>query len=261
MNHGMDISASGVLTNLYRMDVLSNNLSNASTTAFKPDMVAVRQRVAARAESGLSSLPSNTMLERLGSGVLAMPNRIDFTQGALSTSGNSLDVAIRGDGFFVMQDGAGAGADRFRLSRDGRFTKDRTGRLVSATSGLPVLDVNNRPIMLSDSSPVTIDADGSIKQRNATVARLQITDIHDKTRIMKAGQGMFKASSEAWSSRVPGTGSVQQNALEESGTDPIAMLMGITDASRSAESNMQMVSNFDRMMDRAINTMGRVSGG
>jgi flagellar basal body rod protein FlgG len=261
MNQGMDISSSGVLANLYRMDVFSNNLSNAGTVGFKPDIVAVRNRDAARVESRLGALSSNTMLERLGAGVRVMPNQTNFAQGALTTTGNPLDVAIRGDGFFVMQDGAGAGADRFRLTRDGRFTKDHTGRLVNVTTGLPVLDTNNRPIFITDQSPVTIDADGSVKQRNTTIAKLQITDIRDKSAIAKAGLGMFKTTSEAWSSRIPATGTITQNTVEESGTDPIAMLMGITDASRAAESNMQMVSNFDRMMDRAINTMGRVSGG
>jgi len=261
MNYGMNISASGVLTNLYKMDVLSNNLANTGTIGFKADLVAVRQRNAVGSDSPTDEVPSDRMLERLGAGVRSAPNRIEFTQGTLTSTGNPLDVAIRGDGFFVMQDSAGAGGERFRLSRDGRFTRDRGGRLVSVASGLPVMDTNNRPIVIPDDSPVTINADGSIKQRNATIAQLQIADVPDRSRLSKVGHGMFRAPSEVWSGKRPGTGVVTQNAVEESSADPIAMLMGITDAGRAVESNMQMVSNYDRMMDRAINTVGRVSGG
>ncbi len=261
MNYGMNISASGVLTSLYRMDVLANNLANTSTIGFKPDLVNVRQRNAVGSESSTAEVPPERLLERLGAGVRSAPNITSFTQGTLTRTSNPLDVSIQGDGFFVLQDGAGSGTDRFRLTRDGRFTRDHEGRLVSVTTGMPVMDVNNRSITIADSAPVTINADGTIRQRNATIARLQVADVPDRTKLTKAGHGTFSASADAWSGKQAGSGVVSQFSVEESAADPIAMLMGITDAGRAAESNIQMVSNFDRMMDRAINSVGRVSGG
>lgn len=259
MNYGMYVSGSGVLTSLYRMDVLSNNLANVGTVGFKADRPGVMQREAARAEDGLGFMPSNALLERLGAGVMSAGNRVSFTQGSLSTTGNPLDVAIRGDGFFVVQDSAGTGTERFRLTRDGRFTRDREGRLVSATTGMAVMDLGNRPIFIADDAPVSIDARGVIRQRNVEVARLQLVDVADRSRLAKVGHGMFRATGEAWSGRRAAGGLVVQNAVEESAVDPVEMMMRITDAGRAAESNMGMVNNHNQMLERAINTFGRVS--
>lgn len=260
MNYGFNVAASGVLTNMYRMDVMANNLANISTVGFKPEVAMVRQRDVARVEDNLPHLPSNAMLERLGAGVMPMPTRISFSQGTISSTGNPLDVAIQGEGFFVVQDGASSGADRFRLTRDGRFTRDRDGRLVGVASGMPVMDAGNRPIVIPDDAPVTIDARGTIRQRGAVLAQLQVTRINDPQQLRKAGDGMFVASAAAWDSRRTADVIVTQNAIEESAVDPVSMMMGITDAGRAAESSMGMVSNFDRMLERAINTLGRTSG-
>lgn len=256
----MQIGSSGVLTSLYRMDVLSNNLANVSTVGFKPDAAAVMQRDVVRVEDGLGSMPSNKLLEMLGGGVHPAQTRVSFTQGTVSTTGNPLDLAIRGEGFFVMQDAGGVGADRFRLSRDGRFTRDAQGRLVSATSGLPVMDVSNRPIFLATGAPVTVDSDGTVTQAGNAVAQIQLIDVPDKSRLHKVGHGLFAASAEAWGSRRGAAAVLTQGAVEESAVDPIRAIMAITDAGRAAESNMGMVSNHDRMLDRAINTLGRGSG-
>ena len=70
MNYGMQISASGALSGLYRMDVFSNNLANINTTGFMPDVPVIRQRDAAAREDGLGAMPSNELVERLGAGVM-----------------------------------------------------------------------------------------------------------------------------------------------------------------------------------------------
>ncbi|MFO0493203.1 MAG: flagellar basal body protein, partial [bacterium] len=93
MNYGLYLSASGTLNALYRMDVAANNLANSETTGFKSDITAAMARDAANPEDGLH-LPSNKLLEKLGGGVLAGPNRTAWRQGALQTTNHDLDVGI-----------------------------------------------------------------------------------------------------------------------------------------------------------------------
>lgn len=259
MNYAMEISASGVLTSLYRMDVLSNNLANVSTVGFKPDMPFTIQRDAARIEDHLTTLPSNKMLERLGAGVMLAPNQTNFEQGPLEKTGAPLDLAIEGDGFFVMQDQRGQSGERLRLSRDGRFTRNGDGTLVSANTGQPVLDIGNRPISVSGQSPVSVGPDGSIRQNGAVIAQLQVVSVPDRSRLSKVGNGMFRAPAETMNSLKPAGGLVRQGVLEGSAVDPIKALMGITDAGKAAEASLAMLSGADRLMERAINGLGRVS--
>jgi flagellar basal-body rod protein FlgG len=259
VNYGLQISASGALTSLYRMDVLANNLANLDTKGFKPDIPMLRQRDPVRQEDGLGFWPSNKMLERLGAGVTNAPNRTDFEQGTLISSGNPLDLAIEGDGFFMMRDQSDVGADRYRLSRDGRLTRDGRGRLVSATSGLPVMDTENRDIVIPATGQVQIDPDGTIRQNGRVLATIQVTAVKDKQRLQKLGHGMFVAPADVIQNRARAGGVLRQGFIEGSAVDAVGTMMAITDASRAAESNLQMIQMQDRLMDRAINNLGRIT--
>lgn len=259
MNYGIQLSASGVLTAMYRQDVIANNLANMSTAGFKPDIAATRQRPAVREEDGVWNLPSNALLEKLGGGVLLAPNRIDFSQASLERTGNALDVAIQGDGFFMVRDETDQSGDRLRLTRDGRFTRDRSGRLVTASTGLPVLDVQNRPIQIPDGPTVVIEENGLIRQGTATLGQLAIVDVPNRRGLTKLGNSLFNASSEAINSRKPATGVLKQNHLEQSGVDEFRALMQVSAAAREVETNIGMIQSQDRMIERAISSLGRVA--
>jgi flagellar basal-body rod protein FlgF len=260
MNYGLQLSASGVLTSMYRQDVLANNLANVDTVGFKPDNVAFRQRSAARIEDGLFNLPSNSLLERLGAGVLVAPNRASMTQGAIDKSANELDAAINGPGFFVVAAGDGRGADTLRLTRDGRFTLGPGGRLQMATTGHAILDAGNRPITLDRAAgPIGINADGSITQHGSTVARINLVDVPDAGALRKEGASLFKIPPGQLAGLRPATGQIQPGAIERSAVDPIQAIMGVTDAASSVAANARMIQLQDDLMNRAINTLGRVA--
>lgn len=258
MNYGLNLAASGALTSLYRMDVLANNLANMSTPGFKPDLPAIQQRNPERIEDNLS-LPSNKLLERLGGGVFAAANRTSFEQGPLARTGNPLDLAVEGPGFFVLRDESNSGADRYRLTRDGRFLRDKSGRMVSATSGLPLMDTQNRPITLRDDSQVQIGADGVVRQNGEAIAEIQLKDIKDTRRLKKLGQSLFTAPSDLMNSRSRAAGEIRQQSIEGSAVDPILATLAIGEAQKAAEANTRMMVAHDHLMDRAINTLGRTA--
>ena len=257
MNYGLYIATSGLQTSIARQDSLANNLANVGTAAFKPDVLATRQRDAARIEDHLPFLPSNRLLERLGAGVVPAPVRIDLTQGPMEQTGRELDLAIEGEGFLSVR--AGPGPDGIQLTRDGRLAITSDGNLVTAADGLPVLDEDDDSIRLIPGERVTIQSDGEILQNHQAVARLRLTSIADPTRLRKAGHGLFAGAPDEPLDRRPAAGRLVQGHIEASGTSPVKTMVDVTDATRAIETNAAMIRHLSDLMGRAINTFGRVT--
>lgn len=258
MIYGLELSASGLLATLYRQDVLTSNLANLNTVAFKPDIPAVRQRDAVRAEDGLWHWPSDAMLERLGGGVMMMPNRVSFAQGPIQSTGNPLDLAIEGDGFFMVRAATGA-PDAVALTRDGRLSRNDRGQLVMVATGAPLLDVQRQPIVVDGDSPIQVLADGQLRQAGRPVARLALVDVVDRQLLRRLGEGLFELPSQASASARPATGRIVQGAVEGSAVNEIDALMQVTSAARDVGAHAGMLRYYDRTLDRAINTFGRIS--
>jgi flagellar basal-body rod protein FlgF len=259
MNYGYAIGASGVLAAMHRQDVAANNLANVTTIGFKADMGSTIPREAARIEDGVFNLPSNRLLEKLGAGVLLAPTRTKFEQGAIEQTGNPLDVAIRGDGFLAVGGAGKDGAQTVRYTRDGRMTLDTDGRLVSALDGSPILDEQNAPISLDPHQKITIDSGGSIRQGGRVVAELGFVDFVDRTVLRKAGASRFDLVNGAAPSSVRPTGSIEQEALEGSGVDPIDAMMAVQNAANAVSAGLRMMSMHDELTGRAISQLGRVA--
>jgi len=259
MNYGLYISTSGALNAVYRQDLYTGNLANVNTAGFKPETAITRQRDSARLEDDLGFLPSNDLIERLGAGVMADRTRTVFEQGMIRQTGNDLDVAIRGEGFFMLIDGKDRSLERMRLTRDGRFTLDREGQIVSVTSGMRVAGANGRPIRLDPGSPVDIMADGAILQDGMETGRLAFVDVSSRETLRKRGDGQFIADAIQLANRRPATGLIEQRAIEESAVDEIDTLMDIEGAARDAQANLGMIAYHDRLLDQAINRFARVA--
>lgn len=259
VSYGLQISASGVMTAMYRQDVYANNLANAQTVGFKADIPSSLARQDVRDEDGLPFLPSNDLLERLGGGALLNRNRIDFTQGQLKTSDSDTDLAILGDGFLVVRSGADKSGDSLRLTRDGRLTRNNDGYLVQAATGMPVLDTQNRPIRVEAGTRLTVGGDGRILSDGTEVATLAFVDIPDRSQVRKEGHSLFVPNSDALGGVRKASGRIQQHAVEEASVDPVRTLLAMTSAAREVESNASMIQAHDRLTQQAIASLGRPS--
>src|SRR5262245_29805113 len=102
MIYGLYLSATGVLTNSYRQDVIANNLANAETVGFKKDLALFKERLTEAQQQRLAPNSINLGMEPIGGGVLASPTLVDSTQGELEPTGSPLDVAIEGEGYFMV---------------------------------------------------------------------------------------------------------------------------------------------------------------
>lgn len=260
MNYGMYLSATGVLTNMHRQDVIANNLANASTTGFRRDLAAFTQRLPeSRENPGAFGLASD-LLDRLGGGTFVRPTQTDFSDGPLTETHNDLDLAISGQGFFavnVTEDGQTHAA----LSRDGRLTLTRDGRLVTTTAGHDVLDVNNRPIQLDPRVKVQIDETGVIRQGNTVIAQLKLVDVQDTAKLTHKGFGLYDAPAGAFESDAQARGRVLQGWLEESNVDPISEMVAMIESTRAINNNTSLLRQHDLLNERAVNQLGRLPQG
>lgn len=258
MNYGTQLSLSGVLTSLHKQDVATNNLANLNTPGFKTEIALTRQRAAVRIEDGIGSMPSDSLIERLGAGVMLAPTMTSHKQGSVTPTGNDLDIAIEGDGFLIVRDASDASSDRVRLTRDGRLARGASGLLVQVATGLPVLDASNRTISLGD-GPVQIDDQGLVTQNGEERGRIALVDVPDRRALHKSGDGLYVPDAASTAGRTSAAGRIRQRALEASTVDEIDALTKVTSASREVSANLGMIQYQDRFMDRAINVLGRVA--
>jgi len=261
MNYGLHLSASGVLTNMYRQDVFANNLANVGTVGFKRDLASIRQREPEAMERSYPQQYRNRLLEQIGGGVFAAPGRTDFKTGALEVTHRKLDVALtKDDVFFAVAYQDENSESEVRLTRDGRFMVDPQGYLTNV-NGHRVLDAADQPIQLDpgQGEAVSITTAGRVLQGDEVRGRIQIATVDDKSQLVKKGANLF--GFKTFDPRVEGarTGELRSGALESSGVDPIRELLNLIEASGAVESNANMIRYHDLMMDNAVNRLGRIA--
>ena len=250
MLYGLYLSATGVVTSSYKQDVVANNLANSESVGFKRDLPMFQERLteaAARRQPGAS----NPLLEKLGGGLFASPTRFDPRQGELEMTGNALDVAIEGSGFFAVQDGGGS-----RLTRNGQFAVDRKGRLILANGeGQAVLDPAGKPVLLAPGLPTTIARDGTITQAGQPVGRVGFFDVPDPKRLIKQGGSLMAHPGQ---SLVPGAGSLRSEFVERANIDPATELAALMETQRQLEANANMIRYQDQTLGRLVNEVGKI---
>ncbi len=253
MIYGMYLSASGIVANSHRQDVIANNLANAETNGFKRDLASFYQRPTEATARGAAGSRTDPILEGIGGGLFAMPTRVDNTQGDFEATGNNLDVAITGNGFFSVSDGKSAN----KLTRDGKFMTDAEGNLTLASSqGQHVLDQAGQPIKLDVKFPVQIGQDGTIVQNGKTVNRIGLFAVADPRQLTKVGKEMLAVTDPK--ALLPSQATVHSGFIERSNVDPATELTQLMDTQRQLEANANMIRYQDQMLDKLVNTVGRI---
>jgi flagellar basal body rod protein FlgG len=252
MIYGMYLSATGVIASSYRQDVIANNLANSEAMGFKKDLALIQARPTAAQETG-DSQSANPMLENIGGGMFLAPTLIDTTQGELEPTGNPLDVAIQGPGYFAVNQGG-----QTRLTRSGQFVIDHNGQLAVAADGGPtVLDKDQNPVALDPSFPAIIANDGTISQQGKAVAQLGVFGVSDPTMLQKQGGTLFSLKQGAQMTPIAST--FRPETLERSNVDPATELTELMDAQRQLEANANMIKTQDETLSKLVSDVGKVS--
>ena len=254
MNPALWASKTGLDAQQTRMAVVSNNLANVSTTGFKrsrpvfEDLLYQNVRQAGAQTSQDTEYPTGMYM---GTGVRIVANEKLHTQGNLTQTGGTLDVAVQGQGFFevLMPDGASA------YTRDGSFQIDAEGQLVTA-SGYQVQPAITIP---DDALSVTIGADGTVSVTTpgstapTVIGQLQLTDFINPAGLEPRGENLYveTAASGAPQPGTPGLnglGTLIQGALETSNVNVVEELVNMIETQRAYEMNARAISTVDQMV-------------
>ena len=256
MNYGFYLSTAGTITGLRRMETIANNLANATTVGFKADVMSTKAREAENVEHAGMFADANAALDALGGGTLFEPTRMDLSQGSLTPTGNPLDVALEGDGFFQLETPKGMKGDVL-LTRAGAFARNSAGNLVLATSGAAVLGDDGLPITLpEDPAHLRIDRDGTILNGDEEIGRLSVVMPDDARNLRKEGRDAIRLIGGR-TTPAPTATSVLQNTLEESTVDPVLALADMIKVSRGIEFSTHLMQTHDQLTGRLIDTLGR----
>jgi flagellar basal-body rod protein FlgF len=237
MNSGMYAALSGNLTAMRRLEVLSNNLANASTPGFKADQLHFESVLAGVKNPSQEPVLSN---ERFST---------DFTSGTLQKSDNTLDLALDGDGFFVVNTPQGPA-----YTRQGNFHRGTGGRLVNADGY--ELQGQNGPITVAGSR-VEIGEGGVVTVDGAASGTLARVDFPKPYALTKSGGGLF-VPADPQVAPVPSNTQVRQGYLETSNVKVIVEMARMIETSRYFESCAKAVKSYDDMAAKAANEVGKV---
>ena len=190
---------------------------------------------------GIGTLNDGVRLDRL---------EINFQQGQLFETGNTLDAAIRGKGFFQVETQEG-----LRYTRDGSFKLNQNNELVT-TEGYRILGTNG-PIVLNGEK-VAFSPMGEVIVNDQTINRLNIIDIDNIKDLRKIGGNLFKIEDNMQLQTRPFQGEVVQGFLENSNVDAIKEMVEMMTMFRNHESSQRVIKAYDDLLQRAVNEVGKV---
>lgn len=226
MGFGIFSSIAGANARSVELEVLANNLANIQTSGFKELQVSFTSQV--------ENPEDLTELQRVQAPVRTSNTHLNTAQGSIYNTNNQLDVAIQGDGFFVVQTANGP-----RYTRSGNFTVNQEGT-VTTQSGDPVLSTNG-PIKLDPENPqFNISSSGEITLGGESYGKMQVVDFTDRQKLKHEGHGYF--SIEGAESLPAKSFSLAQYHLENSNVDLIRTMTRIIEVSRAYESHQKSMS-------------------
>jgi flagellar basal-body rod protein FlgF len=256
MNYGMYMSATGVMANSYRQDVIANNLANSETVGFKRDETRFQQRLTAAQEMGRPD-KTDPMEDNVGGGFFISPSQTDLTQGDLETTGNNLDAAIVGKGFFGVDNHG-----KTQLTRVGQFMLDKDGMLITANGDhQQVLDSDGQPIKLPGllESKLKIGKDGQITHDGKAVARLGVFSAPDISQLSKQGNSLFDYPTAKLQPSSDADYQLRNEVVERANVDPANELTQLMECQRELEANANMIRYQDTELGRCVNEVGKIS--
>ncbi len=253
MIYGLWLSASGVMANSYRQDVIANNLANAETAGFRRDIPLFQQRLTEAQQRGVITQGGPENLGLMTGGLLASNTRMDQTQGQMEQSANPLDLAIVGEGYFQVDDHG-----HTRLTRNGQMMVDRQGYLIMANeSGQRFLDRAGNPIQLQGPARPSVGGDGTVMQNGVPVAQLAVKNVPQPQLLTKSGATLLDYPE--MEKLTLSDGLVRSECVEGSNVDPATELAQLMDAQRQLEANANMIRYQDQMLAKLVNEVGKIT--
>jgi len=246
MIKGITTTEQAMRPKLTRLETLANNLANINSTGFKKDKLFVQMLNESSAGPGQGGDLDSVRVKAY----------VDFTEGSLEETGNPLDLALQGPGFFAVETPAGT-----RYTRAGSFRFDTDGRLVTSDN-LPVQGASG-PIRLPQTrldarDGIRVLEDGEVMLDKDLLGHLRIVQFANPADLVKDGESFFRAVPGQAMMEGPGENtSVRQGYLEESNVEGIEEMMAMIELNRSFETDQKALQSLDASLERSMD-VGRV---
>jgi flagellar basal-body rod protein FlgF len=230
------------------LDLLANNLANATTGGYKLDrefysLFAASDEVPIEGENALTKLP------------VIQKQWTDFSQGTLQPTGGDLDLSLSGQGFFVVNGPSGP-----LYTRNGAFQQSKTGELTT-TEGYPVRAAGGTTIQLGSKGPVKVAPDGTIEQDGQTIGQLEIVNFEDRAILAKVGNSYFRNTSTTAQPAPAPEVSVMQGKIEGSNVTAAESAVRLVGVMRQFEMLQKAVTLTSDMDKKALDEVARVGAG
>ena len=253
-------AATGMAAQELSVQVISNNIANLKTTGYKKQTAEFQDllyehvsRVGTQTSAQGNILPVGI---DLGGGVKTVGTPRSMTQGTLSQTGNDLDLAITGDGFFkiLMPDGS------FSYTRDGSFKMDAQGRVVTPEGNVvqPGITIpqNSTGISINSQGQVSVTVPGSTTP--SILGQLTLTRFLNEAGLQPVGDNLFLETPASGPPQdglaaIDGYGTIQQGSLEAANVDPVTEISNLIAAQRAYEMNSKVITAADEMLKTTAN--------
>lgn len=224
----------------HRMEVIAHNIANASSSGFKAEALLLEPvTVDAGRRQQLAFVQDVGMVR-------------DLAPGPVTATGNPLDLAIEGPGYFTIETAEGV-----RYGRSGQFRLNDQGELAT-TAGDPVLDDGGATIALPvDAGPIAIAADGTVSSTAGVAGRIELVTFADEQLLHKAGEGLYRTDQPPQPAE---SARLVQGALEGSNVEPIVEMTRMMETTRAYQGTQRLLDTHHELQRRAIERMLEATG-
>ncbi len=238
MLKGLFVSKAGMLAQQRRLEVAANNLANINTIGFKRTQISFPKVLDAILDEGNDDnrIPGTT--------------KIDFAPGSLKKTGNPLDIAIQGEGFFVLQ-----GPEGEVLTRNGNFTLNADGELVGQ-NGWPVL--TSQGIIQVNGESLSINESGEILLNGKVIATLRIVQVNNNENLVDLNNTLFRFGNGGYRELDRSEIHVQPGYLETSNVNPLSEMIELIEINHNFEMAQKSTKTQDESLGQLFNRAGRV---
>jgi len=236
-------AASGMRARMESLDMLANNIANASTGGYKADREFYSLYTAPEAAGSQPEADTLPVIERPWT---------DFSQGELHATGNPLDVALAGFGFFTVNGPSGP-----LYTRNGNFRLSDAG-VLTTVEGYPVRTSDGVPLTLTSASPVEISRDGTVGQDGTMVGQLELVDFANRMSLEKQGHNYFRQTDTSAKLVAPAGTEVQQGQMEISNADSAFGAVRLISVMRQFEALQKAVLLGNQMNRQAVEQVAKV---
>ena len=235
MVKGLYTAYTGMVNEQNRMDIMTNNLANASTVGYKKEgstSQSFNDVLTVKIKDQSVGMRNVQKIGIKNPGVKIGENYTDYTQGSFRITDNTYDLALAGDGFFAI--------DGYLVTEEGDY----------------VLDTQNRRIRLNTLLDSKITDDGTIYQNDQAVARIQVTDFEDYDYLEKYGETYYQPIEGAKTTTADAQ--VKSGYLEMANVQIVSEMVNLISITRAYESNQKVVQTIDGTLDVAANQIGKL---